>query len=120
MIRYNYRKSDKSETSKRRLIDQIGDSPTFVAEGSLLTGDLETPGPLVMCGIVRGDGRVEGAKILSVSGVPPFDFAALQAILTSSPFRPLPKDLGSDKEGVNVTFFYNIRPGKEEQAGGKK
>src|SRR5205807_8431693 len=44
-----------SETIKRRLIDQIGDSPTFVAEGSVLTGDLETPGPLVMCGIVRGD-----------------------------------------------------------------
>ena len=63
---------------------------------------------------------VEGAKILSVSGVPPFDFAALQAILTSSPFRPLPKDLGSDREGVNVTFFYNIRPEKEEQGSGKR
>jgi TonB family protein len=77
-------------------------------------------GRLTIRFFIRGDGRVEGAKILSVSGVPPFDFAALQAILTSSPFRPLPKDLGSDKEGVNVTFFYNIRPGKEEQAGGKK
>ena len=43
---------------------------------------------------IRGDGRVEGATILSGSGVPPFDHAALQAILTSSPFRPLPKDLG--------------------------
>jgi len=66
---------------------------------------------------IRGDGRVEGARILSVSGVPPFDHAALQAILTSNPFRPLPKDLGSDREGVTVTFFYNIRPGKngEEQ-----
>jgi TonB family protein len=59
---------------------------------------------------IRGDGRVEGATILSVSGVPPFDHAALQAILTSSPFRPLPKDLGSDREGVTVTFFYNLRP----------
>lgn len=59
---------------------------------------------------IRGDGRVEGATILSVSGVPPFDHAALQAILTSSKFRPLPKDLGSDREGVTVTFFYNLRP----------
>ena len=59
---------------------------------------------------IRGDGRVEGATILSVSGVPPFDHAALQAILTSSPFRPLPRDLGSDREGVTVTFFYNLRP----------
>lgn len=75
-------------------------------------------GKLTIRFFIRGDGRVEGAKILSVSGVPPFDFAALQSILTSSPFRPLPKDLGSDREGVNVTFFYNIRPGKEGQGSG--
>ena len=75
-------------------------------------------GKLTIRFYIRGNGRVEGAKILSVSGVPPFDFAALQAILTSSPFRPLPKDLGSDREGVTVTFFYNIRPGKE--AGGSE
>ena len=54
-----------SETPKRRLIDQIGDSPTFVAEGSRLTGDLETPGPLVMCGVVRGDGRIGGLARLA-------------------------------------------------------
>jgi cytoskeletal protein CcmA (bactofilin family) len=50
-----------NQTLKRRLIDQIGESPTFIAEGSSLTGDLETSGPLVMCGTVRGDGRVGGA-----------------------------------------------------------
>jgi cytoskeletal protein CcmA (bactofilin family) len=50
-----------AETLKRRLIDQIGDSPTFVAEGSRVSGDLETAGPLVVCGTVRGDGRVGGA-----------------------------------------------------------
>ena len=50
-----------NQTSKRRLIDQLGDSPTFVSEGSRVTGDLECSGPLVMCGIVRGDGRVTGA-----------------------------------------------------------
>ena len=68
---------------------------------------------------IRGDGRVEGSTILSPSGVPPFDHAALQAILTSSPFRPLPRDLGSDREGVTVTFFYNLRPedGKGSQGG---
>jgi TonB family protein len=67
---------------------------------------------------IRGDGHVEGATILRKSDVPPFDYAAFQAILTSSPFRPLPKDLNSDKEGVTVTFFYNIRPG--EEGGGTK
>jgi cytoskeletal protein CcmA (bactofilin family) len=50
-----------SEPQKRRLLDQIGESPTFVAPGSRLTGDLETDGPLVVCGAVRGDGRVGGA-----------------------------------------------------------
>lgn len=49
------------EPQKRRLLDQIGESPTFVAPGSRLTGDLETDGPLVVCGAVRGDGRVAGA-----------------------------------------------------------
>ncbi|HEY7574379.1 MAG TPA: TonB family protein [Thermoanaerobaculia bacterium] len=66
---------------------------------------------------ILADGRVEGATILSRSGVPPFDYAALQAIVTSSPFRPLPKDLGSEREGVTVTFFYNIRPGDEGGSG---
>jgi cytoskeletal protein CcmA (bactofilin family) len=56
-----------SETLKRRLMDQIGDSPTFVAEGSRLTGDMETAGPLVVCGTIRGDGRVGGALHMAVT-----------------------------------------------------
>jgi cytoskeletal protein CcmA (bactofilin family) len=56
-----------SETFKRRLIDQIGDAPTFVAEGSRMTGDLETAGPLVVCGSIRGDGRVGGALRMAVT-----------------------------------------------------
>lgn len=68
-------------------------------------------GKLTIRYYILADGRVEGATIVSRSGVPPFDFAALQAILKASPFRPLPKDLGSEREGVTVTFFYNIRPG---------
>lgn len=67
---------------------------------------------------IRADGSVSGATMVSTSGIPPFDYAAMQAILKSNPFRPLPKDLlkavpGKEKEGVTVTFFYNIRPGKE-------
>lgn len=50
-----------SEAPKRRLVDQIGVSPTFVAEGCQVTGDVETGGPLVVCGAIRGDGRVGGA-----------------------------------------------------------
>jgi cytoskeletal protein CcmA (bactofilin family) len=56
-----------NDLQKRRLIDSIGDSPTFIAEGVRLTGDLETPGPLVVCGAVRGDGRVGGTLRMSVT-----------------------------------------------------
>src|ERR1700755_1656022 len=49
-----------SDLPKRRLIDQLGSSPTFVAEGCHLTGDVETGGPLVVCGAIRGDGKVGG------------------------------------------------------------
>jgi cytoskeletal protein CcmA (bactofilin family) len=56
-----------SESFKRRLIDQIGDAPTFVAEGSRMTGDLETSGPLVVCGSIRGDGRIGGALRMAVT-----------------------------------------------------
>ncbi len=52
---------------RRRLLDEIGSSPTFVSEGSRLTGDLETGGSLVMCGTVRGDGRVGGALRMAIA-----------------------------------------------------
>ena len=48
------------DTQRRRMLDQVGDSPTFVAPGSRIAGDIETVGPLVVCGAVRGDGRVGG------------------------------------------------------------
>ncbi|MGB6452106.1 MAG: polymer-forming cytoskeletal protein [Steroidobacteraceae bacterium] len=50
-----------TETPKRRLLDFLGGSPTFVAEGCRITGDIETAGPLVVCGAIRGDGHVRGA-----------------------------------------------------------
>jgi len=52
-------------TPKRRFVDQLGISPTFVAEGCRLTGDVETGGPLVVLGAIRGDGKVGGALSMS-------------------------------------------------------
>jgi len=75
------REQRMSETIKRRLIDQIGDSPTFVSEGSVLTGDLETPGPLVMCGVVRGDGRVGGMLRMAVTAQWHGEIHALAAVI---------------------------------------
>ena len=68
---------------------------------------------------INKNGTVDGEQILSSSGKPPFDNAAFQAIARSSAFRPLPADLGHDREGVTVTFFYNLRPedgGSDEPA----
>lgn len=45
---------------RRRLIDQLGASPCFVPAGARITGDIETPGPLVVCGAVRGDANIGG------------------------------------------------------------
>src|SRR5579864_3285430 len=55
-----------TDAPKRRLLDHLGGSPTLVAEGSRLTGDLETSGPLVVCGSVRGDGKIGGTLNMSV------------------------------------------------------
>lgn len=77
-------------------------------------------GKLTIRFFILADGHVADAKIIKGSGIPPFDFAALQAILKSSPFRPLPSDLGSSREGVTVTFFYNLRPEREGRPAGTK
>lgn len=56
-----------TEPPKRRLLDLMGPSPTFVAAGCRVTGDVETEGPLLLCGAVRGDGRVGGMLSLTAS-----------------------------------------------------
>lgn len=74
-------------------------------------------GSLTVRFFILADGRVADAKIIRGSGIPPFDFAAFQAITKSSPFRPLPADLHEEREGVTVTFFYNMRYDAEEAKG---
>jgi TonB family protein len=74
-------------------------------------------GSLTIRFFLLADGTVDDAKIIRSSGIPPFDFAALQAILKSSAFRPLPAELNSQREGVTVTFFYNMRPEDAEVPG---
>ena len=49
-----------NDAPKRRLLDHLSGSPTFVADGCRVTGDLEAPGPLVVCGSIQGDGHVAG------------------------------------------------------------
>jgi protein TonB len=60
---------------------------------------------------IERDGTVTGVQILDESGRPPMDFAARDAITRSHPFDPLPSDLtGVDREGITITFYYNMRP----------
>jgi len=60
---------------------------------------------------IESDGTVTGLQIIDESGKPPMDFAARDAIAHSSPFEPLPPDLGgTGHEGVTITFFYNATP----------
>jgi len=73
-------------------------------------------GSLTVRFYIMANGQVADAKIVRYSGIPPFDNAALQAILKSSPFRPLPDDLHEDREGITITFFYNMRPESEEKS----
>ncbi|MBX3694557.1 MAG: polymer-forming cytoskeletal protein [Steroidobacteraceae bacterium] len=55
-----------SDLPKRRLLDQFGSSPTYIAEGSRLQGDIETRGPLVLSGTFEGNGRCAAAVSISV------------------------------------------------------
>lgn len=74
-------------------------------------------GRLVVRFYLLRDGRVEGLRLLVSSGVPPFDNASMQAIRSSNPFRPLPADFPNPREGVTITFLYNIRPEDEGKPG---
>ena len=42
---------------KRRLRDAFSGTPTFLGERTKFVGNLETSGPLVVCGHVQGDGH---------------------------------------------------------------
>jgi cytoskeletal protein CcmA (bactofilin family) len=65
----------------RRLKDQFSASPTFISEGTCFIGDLETTGALVVCGTVRGNGRIGGALSLAKGAQWDGDIAARQAVI---------------------------------------
>src|SRR5678816_1770018 len=70
--------------NRRRLLDHFTGSPTFVATHCRLTGDFEADGPVTMCGIVRGDGRVGGALHMPVGSQWHGEVHAKQAVITVS------------------------------------
>ena len=70
-----------SEEPKRRLSDRLGMSPTVISESTLVVGDIETRGPLMVSGHVQGDGRIGGTLSMSKSADWRGDIAAKQAVL---------------------------------------
>jgi len=70
-----------SNPPKRRLLDHFTGPATFVAEGCRVTGDIETPGPLVVGGIIRGDGHVRGALNMAASAEWEGEIRAQRAVI---------------------------------------
>ncbi len=66
---------------KRRLADRLGMSPTVISESSTLVGDIETGGPLMVSGRVRGNGNIGGTLSVSKNAQWIGDITARQAVL---------------------------------------
>lgn len=73
-----------SEEPKRRLADRLGMSPTVISESTTVVGDIETQGPLMVSGHVRGNGKVGGTLSVSKSAHWDGDISAKQAVLAGT------------------------------------
>lgn len=73
-----------SEEPKRRLADRLGMSPTVISESTTVVGDIETRGPLMVSGHVRGDGRIGGTLSVSKAAHWEGDISARQAVLAGT------------------------------------
>ncbi len=49
-----------NEPPRRRLLDRLGGTPSLLAGGCTLVGDIETRGALMCSAHVRGNGRISG------------------------------------------------------------
>src|SRR6185437_883569 len=59
------REGGMSDKPSRRLMDRMSSSPSLLAPGTRIVGDVETPGALIVSGEIRGDGHIEGELSLS-------------------------------------------------------
>ncbi|HNR21683.1 MAG TPA: polymer-forming cytoskeletal protein [Steroidobacteraceae bacterium] len=70
-----------SEQPRRRLLDQFGVSPTYIAEGSRIRGDIDTRGPFVLSGTLEGNARVGAGLSISVGARLHGDVEARSAVI---------------------------------------
>jgi cytoskeletal protein CcmA (bactofilin family) len=73
-----------SVTPKRRLLDLVGAAPTFIAAGCRVTGDIETAGAVVVCGTVRGDGKIGAALSMARDSAWEGEIHALHAVIAGA------------------------------------
>ena len=62
----------------------VGPAPTFIATGCHVTGDIETAGAVVLCGSVRGDGKVGGALSMARDSAWEGEVHARHAVIAGS------------------------------------
>jgi TonB family protein len=70
--------------------------------------DLGMKGIVSIAFNVNRNGRLEDIRIISSSGIPSFDQAAVNALKISDPFIPLPTDFPRPKLPAVFRFFYNV------------
>jgi cytoskeletal protein CcmA (bactofilin family) len=70
-----------TELPRRRLMDRIGNSPSLLAPKTLVVGDIETDGALLVNGSVQGDGRIGGELALSAGARWDGDIHARRALV---------------------------------------
>ncbi len=71
-----------SELPRRRLLDRMRSSPSLLAQEVRLTGNIETSGPLLLSGHVRGNGRIGGELGIATGAHWEGDVAARSAVVS--------------------------------------
>lgn len=70
-----------NDLPRRRLLDRVSGSPSLLAAEAVLIGDIETPAALMVCGEVRGNGRIGSELNLAATAHWQGDLHARRAVI---------------------------------------
>ncbi len=73
-----------SEPPRRRLLDRLGSTPSLIAQHTQLVGDINTEGPLLVNGAVRGNGRIGGEVAISIGASWEGELNAQRAVIAGT------------------------------------
>jgi protein TonB len=60
--------------------------------------------PVTVSFTILANGSVEDVRVVQSSGASLLDFAAQRSVLSAAPFRPLPKDYGTNRYTIQAIF----------------